>query len=85
MSIEGSVELPVATTEPPNTNDGSGSGTREESDSQTVIRIPIIKSKSCLHLYNGWNVYGEIFPWYQFRSISVSWRGIRVCTKLNVL
>ena len=70
MSGEGSVELP-------DVESGSGSGM------QTSTKKPTIKSKNCLWLYHGSNVKGEIYPYYQIRSIRVSWRGIRVCTKVD--
>ena len=68
---------------------GSGSGAGETIDDDidgdieesTIIQVyyvPVFKHKTCNYLYNGWDVFGEIFPWYQFRSISISWRGIKV-------
>ena len=82
MSIEGSVEFPDVDVKE---TGGSGSGTNDKSntDVKTEERMPIIKYKACLHLYNGFNIYGEIFPWYQFRTIRVTWWSIRVCNLLK--
>ena len=65
ISIEGSVELPDI---------GSGSG----SDLQLTMKDPTISSKICLSLYDGWDIYGEIYPYYELRHVRVSWRGIKV-------
>ena len=90
MSIEGSVEFPETETETKETgSSGSGSGTNEKSNTnvktKTEEKIPIIKQKTCLHLYNGFNVHGEIFPWYQFRTIKVTWWSIRVLNLLTCI
>ena len=65
FSIEGSVELPDI---------GSGSG----SDTQLSKKEPTISSTSCLSLYDGWDIYGEIYPYYELRHVSISWSGIKV-------
>ena len=77
MSIEGSVEFPDA-----KETGGSGSGANDVK-TKTEERTPIIKQKTCLNLYNGYNIYGEIFPWYQFRTIKVTWWSIQVCNLLK--
>lgn len=63
MNIKSSVKLPDIDT-------GSGS--------DVSISKPTISSATCLNLYHGWNVFGEIYPWYQIRSIKISWRGVKV-------
>ena len=65
ISIEGSVELPDI---------GSGSG----SDIQLSMKEPTISYTNCLSLYDGWDIYGEIYPYYERRHISFGWRGIKV-------
>ena len=42
------------------------------------MKEPTISSTSCLSLYDGWDVYGEIYPYYERRHVSFSWRGIKV-------
>ena len=39
---------------------------------------PTINSTICLSLHDGWNINGEIYPYYELRRVSVSWRGIKV-------
>lgn len=39
---------------------------------------PTINSTTCLSLYDGWNINGEIYPYYEIRHIRVTWRGIKV-------
>ena len=70
MNTEGFVEIPDI---------GSGCSIQEN------IPEPIINSTTCLRLYHGSNVYGEICPWYQFKHVSVSWRGIKVCKLVKIL
>jgi len=50
---------------------------------QEKIPEPIINSTTCLRLYHGSNVYGEIYPWYQIRHVKVSWSGVKVCNLVN--
>ena len=69
-------------------NSGSGSeisngsdidvNVNSEPDIQTSINAPTIKIATCALLYHGFDVFGEIYPWYQFRSVRISWRGIKV-------
>ena len=81
MNIEGVVELLPDT----RLGSGSGSGSGLDTNSRSVFDIGIsgkkatIKTKSCLSLHHGWNIIGEIYPWYQFRTIEISWSGITVC------
>ena len=83
MNIEGSVDDKLPDTGSDfDTSSGSGFDTSSGSgsDMQTRVHKPkhIIKIKICLYLYHGFDVVGEIYPWYQFRSIRISWRGIKV-------
>ena len=77
MNIEGVVVLL------PDAGSASGSGSDTNSRSDDGIEIygkkATMNTTSCLSLYHGWNIIGEIYPWYQFRTIEVSWSGIKVC------
>ena len=65
INIEGSVELPDI-------------GSESDSDTQLSTKEPTISSTSCLSLYDGWDIYGEIYPYYELRHISFGWYGFKV-------
>ena len=77
MGIEGVVELPDI---------GSESGSDILSSTVGPLDIPeplnteepTINSTTCLSLYDGWNINGEIYPYYEIRHVRVTWRGIKV-------
>ena len=77
MSSEGVVELPDI---------GSGSGSDILLSTVGPLDIPVplntekptINSTTCLSLYDGWNINGEIYPYYEIRHVRVTWRGIKV-------
>ena len=54
------------------------SDTVEHSDILLSSGKPTINSTTCLSLYDGWNIDGDIYPYYELRRVNVSWRGIKV-------
>ena len=95
MGIEGVVELPDI-----GSGSGSGISLRPvqpsdpfdtplttvgPSDILPSPEKPTINSTTCLSLYDGWNINGEIYPYYELRHVSVSWRGIKVMHYNHIL
>ena len=76
LSIEGSLEFSDGGSGL-DVNSGSGSGT-QISRKEPTFKEATISAKTCVFLYHGYDIVGEIYPWYQFRSICVSWHGIKV-------
>ena len=96
MSTEGlvtftySLQPKNSTDEIPHIGSASGSGSGENTElvshenTELVYDIKAtINTTTCLTLHHGWDIIGEIYPWYQFRSIEVSWSGISVCNILH--
>ena len=88
MGIEGVVELPdiasgsgsdiLLSTAQPTDPTGSHISTVEPSDILLSSEKPTINSTTCLSLYDGWNINGEIYPYYELRHVRVTWRGVKV-------
>lgn len=60
---------------------GSGENTGLVSHENTELVYEIkatINTTTCLTLHHGWDIIGEIYPWYQFRSIDVGWSGVSI-------
>ena len=74
MSIEGLVEF-----SPNGSASGPDSGENTGVVSDISEKKATIKTKTCITLHHGSNIIGEIYPWYQFVSLHVSWSGISVC------